>query len=123
MSAICLRLPPCAANTSPRQTIAGPHCNGADNAAHKLALISRKVKIMIGGMTGWADEGLPFAHGTEEELLRPPQLESSSTGLGYQSRSIRIQSLVGFGCGVARRLPPSPLSSSKMMRRLSTLQA
>jgi rhodanese-related sulfurtransferase len=42
---------------------AGPHCNGADKAAHKLALIHRKVKIMIGGMTGWADEGLPFARG------------------------------------------------------------
>lgn len=39
---------------------AGPHCNGADRAALNLARLNRKVKIMIGGITGWADEGLPF---------------------------------------------------------------
>ena len=37
---------------------AGPHCNGADQAALKLARLGRKVKLMIGGITGWADEGL-----------------------------------------------------------------
>ncbi len=37
---------------------AGPHCNGADQAALKLARLGRPVKIMIGGVTGWADEGL-----------------------------------------------------------------
>lgn len=42
---------------------AGPHCNGADQAALKLARLGRPVKIMIGGITGWADEGLPFASG------------------------------------------------------------
>ncbi|MGD9480983.1 rhodanese-like domain-containing protein [Shinella sp. G-2] len=42
---------------------AGPHCNGADQAALKLARLGRPVKIMIGGVTGWADEGLPFAAG------------------------------------------------------------
>lgn len=40
---------------------AGPHCNGADQAALKLARLGRTVKVMIGGLTGWADEGLPFA--------------------------------------------------------------
>lgn len=40
---------------------AGPHCNGADRAALKLARLGRPVKIMIGGLTGWADEGLAFA--------------------------------------------------------------
>ncbi|MRS15935.1 rhodanese-like domain-containing protein [Enterobacteriaceae bacterium RIT691] len=40
---------------------AGPHCNGADRAALKLAQLGRPVKIMIGGITGWADEGLEFA--------------------------------------------------------------
>ncbi|MDU4001768.1 rhodanese-like domain-containing protein [Pluralibacter gergoviae] len=40
---------------------AGPHCNGADQAALKLALLGRPVKIMIGGMTGWQDEGFTFA--------------------------------------------------------------
>ncbi len=44
---------------------AGPHCNGADQAALKLARLGRPVKIMIGGITGWVDEGLPFASGAE----------------------------------------------------------
>lgn len=42
---------------------AGPHCNGADQAALKLARLGRPVKIMIGGIVGWADDGLPFATG------------------------------------------------------------
>ncbi|HKU17481.1 MAG TPA: rhodanese-like domain-containing protein [Steroidobacteraceae bacterium] len=46
----------------PRDTIfvvycAGPHCNGAARAAVRLARLGRPVKIMIGGMTGWLDEG------------------------------------------------------------------
>ncbi|MGS4885509.1 rhodanese-like domain-containing protein [Roseibium sp. MB-4] len=40
---------------------AGPHCNGADRAAVKLAELGRPVKIMIGGLTGWEDEGFAFA--------------------------------------------------------------
>lgn len=36
---------------------AGPHCNGADRAALRLARLGRPVKIMIGGVTGWLDEG------------------------------------------------------------------
>lgn len=40
---------------------AGPHCNGADKAAVKLSRLGRPVKIMPGGITGWADEGFPFA--------------------------------------------------------------
>jgi rhodanese-related sulfurtransferase len=36
---------------------AGPHCNGAQRAAIQLARLGRPVKIMIGGMTGWLDEG------------------------------------------------------------------
>lgn len=39
---------------------AGPHCNGADRAALKLARLGRPVKIMIGGITGWSDEGFHF---------------------------------------------------------------
>ena len=42
---------------------AGPHCNGADQAALKLARLGRPVKIMIGGITGWQDEGFAFASG------------------------------------------------------------
>jgi rhodanese-related sulfurtransferase len=46
---------------------AGPHCNGADRAALKLSHLGRPVKLMLGGMTGWADEGFPFAQGSEPE--------------------------------------------------------
>ncbi len=46
---------------------AGPHCNGADKAALALANLGRPVKIMIGGMTGWADEGFPFETSQEVE--------------------------------------------------------
>lgn len=43
---------------------AGPHCNGADQAALKIARLGRPVKIMIGGVTGWEDEGHPFVTGS-----------------------------------------------------------
>lgn len=36
---------------------AGPHCNGANKAAVKLAALEYPVKEMIGGVTGWLDEG------------------------------------------------------------------
>ena len=38
---------------------AGPHCNGADKAALRIARLGRRVKIMIGGWHGWQVEGLP----------------------------------------------------------------
>ena len=46
----------------PRDTLfvvycAGPHCNGAHRGAVRLARLGRPVKLMIGGMTGWLDEG------------------------------------------------------------------
>ncbi|TRY29526.1 rhodanese-like domain-containing protein [Aliiglaciecola sp. M165] len=49
-------------NTFPTDTLfvvycAGPHCNGADKAALKLAQLNRPVKKLIGGVTGWLDEG------------------------------------------------------------------
>ena len=40
---------------------AGPHCNGADKAAATLAALGRPVKMMIGGWTGWLDEGFEAA--------------------------------------------------------------
>jgi rhodanese-related sulfurtransferase len=36
---------------------AGPHCNGAHRGAARLARLGRPVKMMIGGVTGWLDEG------------------------------------------------------------------
>ena len=39
----------------------GPHCNGADKAALRLALLGRPVKKMIGGISGWCEEGFELA--------------------------------------------------------------
>lgn len=40
---------------------AGPHCNGADKAAVRFAKLGRPVKKMIGGVTGWLDEGFELS--------------------------------------------------------------
>ncbi|MCW7536912.1 rhodanese-like domain-containing protein [Aquabacterium sp. A7-Y] len=42
---------------------AGPHCNGAHQGAVRLAQLGRPVKLMIGGITGWTDEGFDLATG------------------------------------------------------------
>ena len=42
---------------------AGPHCNGADQASMKLAELGHKVKLMLGGITGWRDEGYALIKG------------------------------------------------------------
>ncbi|HEX5687989.1 MAG TPA: rhodanese-like domain-containing protein [Ideonella sp.] len=44
---------------------AGPHCNGAHRGAVRLARLGRPVKLMIGGITGWRDEGFALATGSE----------------------------------------------------------
>jgi rhodanese-related sulfurtransferase len=50
----------------PRETVfvtycAGPHCNGGHRGAIRLAQLGRPVKLMIGGITGWVDEGFALA--------------------------------------------------------------
>ena len=40
---------------------AGPHCNGGHKGAIRLARLGRPVKLMIGGITGWLDEGFDLA--------------------------------------------------------------
>ena len=40
---------------------AGPHCNGAHRGALRLARLQRPVKLMIGGITGYLDEGFSLA--------------------------------------------------------------
>jgi rhodanese-related sulfurtransferase len=52
----------------PRDTVfvvycAGPHCNGAHRGALRLAKLERPVKMMIGGVTGWMDEGFTLERG------------------------------------------------------------
>jgi len=58
---------------------AGPHCNGADRAALKLSSLGRRVKVMLGGMTGWADEGFAFVSG------EVPGSVQDSRGLRHQA--------------------------------------
>jgi rhodanese-related sulfurtransferase len=41
----------------------GPHCNGATKAAIRLSKLGRPVKEMIGGVTGWIDEGFALEQG------------------------------------------------------------
>ncbi|MNQ73405.1 molybdopterin biosynthesis protein MoeB [compost metagenome] len=47
---------------------AGPHCNGANKAAVKLAALEYPVKEMIGGVTGWLDEGFELSRGIERPV-------------------------------------------------------
>jgi rhodanese-related sulfurtransferase len=51
---------------------AGPHCNATDKAAVKLARLGKCVKVMIGGMTGWANEGFALANGADPGHLPEP---------------------------------------------------
>ncbi|MEM9132617.1 MAG: rhodanese-like domain-containing protein [Actinomycetota bacterium] len=46
---------------------AGPHCNGADKAALRIARLGRPVKKMIGGVTGWLDEGFELVAGQSRD--------------------------------------------------------
>ncbi|WP_175921675.1 rhodanese-like domain-containing protein [Burkholderia latens] len=46
---------------------AGPHCNGAARAAIRLARLGRPVKLMIGGITGWLDEGFALSNEVHAE--------------------------------------------------------
>jgi rhodanese-related sulfurtransferase len=39
----------------------GPHCNGADRAALRLAQLGRPVKKMLGGIAGWRYENYELA--------------------------------------------------------------
>lgn len=53
----------------PRDTLfvvycAGPHCNGVHKAAVRLANLGFTVKEMLGGVTGWLDEGLSLVSGS-----------------------------------------------------------
>jgi rhodanese-related sulfurtransferase len=41
----------------------GPHCNGAQRGAIRLARLGLPVKLMIGGMSGWLVEGYAVARG------------------------------------------------------------
>ena len=55
---------------------AGPHCNGAARGALRLAKLGRPVKIMVGGITGWIDEGFDLESGSG--LVMRPAVELAS---------------------------------------------
>ncbi len=61
-------LPPLAPNAIYVVYCAGPHCNGANKAAVKIASLGLPVKEMIGGTEGWQDEGF--------ELVRASSVNS-----------------------------------------------
>ena len=50
---------------------AGPHCNGANKAAVKLAALGYPVKEMIGGVTGWLDEGFELSVAAPRAATHP----------------------------------------------------
>lgn len=60
----------------PRDTLfvvycAGPHCNGVHRAAIRLAGLGFAVKEMLGGVTGWLDEGLSLTNAHSQQEDRP----------------------------------------------------
>lgn len=57
---------------------AGPHCNGAHRGAIAFARLGRPVKIMIGGITGWLDEGFSLATEEASESVATAQLAASA---------------------------------------------
>ena len=48
----------------------GPHCNGAQRGALRLARLGRPVKLMLGGITGWLDEGFALEQGAQARVAR-----------------------------------------------------
>ena len=52
---------------------AGPHCNGANKAALRLAQLGLPVKMMLGGITGWLDEGFSLATEAKEHIQAKPK--------------------------------------------------
>lgn len=67
----------------------GPHCNGADWAALRLAQLGRPVKKMIGGIEGWKDEGFALVTAAKastknlvqrmSEVITPQSIELGGT--------------------------------------------
>ena len=49
---------------------AGPHCNGAQRGAIRVARLRLPVKIMVGGMTGWLDDGFAVEAGSTNAAAR-----------------------------------------------------
>ncbi|PMS21707.1 rhodanese [Trinickia dabaoshanensis] len=63
---------------------AGPHCNGATRGAIRLAKLGRPVKIMIGGVTGWLDEGFALATAAEARPQAPGAIRPLATSPAHE---------------------------------------
>jgi rhodanese-related sulfurtransferase len=48
---------------------AGPHCNGANKGAVRLARLGYQVKEMMGGIAGWIDEGFALERSAAPEVI------------------------------------------------------
>lgn len=73
---------------------AGPHCNGADQAALKIARLGYPVKLMIGGLQGYQDEGFALAFAETE---RRSETANSETAINSDSRS-ETATVLTCGC-------------------------
>ncbi|MES2938018.1 MAG: rhodanese-like domain-containing protein [Pseudomonadota bacterium] len=51
---------------------AGTHCNGAQKSAIRLAALGRPVKLMVGGLLGWVDEGFSVETGAPQAAAAEP---------------------------------------------------
>ncbi len=58
---------------------AGPHCNGATRGAIRLARLGRPVKLMIGGISGWLDEGFALTTACADEPSSAPSVKPPAT--------------------------------------------
>jgi rhodanese-related sulfurtransferase len=64
---------------------AGPHCNGANKAAVRLAKLGYRVKEMIGGVTGWQDEGFTFETTLQEGPHIPAGMPTGACAVELQA--------------------------------------
>lgn len=98
---------------------AGPHCNGADKAAMRLAALDRQVKKMIGGIEGWKDEGFDLSveratrvrHDPETGLDRGTELMAAlELAAEFPARPAGPLEMPIFGTKPPTTEPPGALS-------------
>ena len=90
---------------------AGPHCNGAQRAALRLARLGRPVKEMLGGIEGWIDEGFVLEGAVERRHVTP---------LGVERRGRWVVKPYGLAAGGE---PPAALVRAALERVVPELPA
>jgi rhodanese-related sulfurtransferase len=91
---------------------AGPHCNGADGGALRLARLGRPVKRMIGGVTGWLDDGFALVSGPEAGALRSSSAKTQDLHNRFaeawgSADAARVAALMTHNCVTKLRSDPS----------------